>query len=316
MYMGVDLVSVRPISDRIIATTKAAASLRDPMRRSERVEIALFPAFFSTAGSGGSQSPQKGSDPTFRLTAYGNYPRFWADFSLFWNSSWKKVRDTPPYWRSNRGITLALDQDGAALVSDSNPWVKGAGPEVPACLQSAGAEPNDIGADAKKAALVAWIAEPEKLLARMPVFSSGLLRVPLKELCFSLTPKTAVGQIGLAEDKVANVAPDVRTDGIAEGKDDAFVLECVVDTGGEREAKGLFALLRLIRPLVLAGLDDPDPSVIDRRYLQAILIRTVLEAEARIDGSSVRFTGRDFPADELASLLKEVSEQALYFASR
>jgi len=316
VYLGIDLDAVQPISDRILAATKAATEVRDPLKRSDRVEIALFPAFFSTPEPAEPKLQQGESSPKFRLTAYGNYPRFWADFSFFWNPAWKKVRVTPPYWRSDRGMNLALDQDGAALLSDSDPWVQGPGPEVPACLQTEGTVADGKEPDGKDAALVAWIAEPDKLLARMPVFSSGLLRVPLKELCFTLTPKTVGGEGDFPVEKAAEATKGLGADGAVLSKDAVFALECVVGTGGEREARGLFALLRLIRPLVLAGLGEPDASVIDQQYLQAVLIRAVLEAEARIDGSSVRFAGRDFSASELASMLTGASAQALYFASR
>jgi len=311
VYLGINLAAVRPISDRVLATTKAATELKDPLRRSERVEIALFPAFFSASDLDESTPSQEVPSPKFRLTAYGNYPRFWADFSLFWNSAWKKVRAKPPYWRSDLGIALALDQDGAALVSDSNPWVQGPGPEIPSCLMAELSE-----SEGPDAALVAWIAEPDKLLSTMPVFSSGLLRVPLKELCFTLTPIIA-GNLGAAPgEKAAEAANGLRQPGDTMEKDAEFVLECVVGTGGEREAKGLIALLRLIRPFVLAGLGDPDPSVIDQQYLQTVLIRAVLESEASLEGSSVRFTGRDFTAGELAAMLIGASGKALYFASR
>jgi len=321
VYLGVDLVASRPISDRILATTKAAAELRDPLRRSERVEIALFPAFFSTPGQAEAIPQQGESNPKFRLTAYGDYPRFWADFSLFWNTAWKKVHENPVYWRSDRGISLALDQDGAALVSDLNPWVQGPGPEVPACIQAAGVkpeskEPDVKSPDGKDPALVAWIAEPGKLLDRIPVFSSGLLRMPLKELCFSLTPKTVDTQDELPSSGSGGEIPDKSPDGSLAGKDVVFVLECVVGTGGEREARGLFALLRLIRPLVLSGLGNPAPEVSDKQYLQTLLLRSVLEAEASIDGSSVRFRGRAFSADELAAMLTGAAAQTLYFAPR
>ncbi len=316
VYLGIDLAAVRPISDRILATTKAATELRDPLRRSERVEIALFPAFFSYPGQAEPQLQEEGSSPKFRLTAYGDYSRLWADFSFFWDPSWKRVKEIPPFWRSNRGISLALDQDGAALVSDSKPWVSGPGPAIPSHLQITGTGADVTWPEGLESALVAWIAEPDKLLARMPVFSSGLLRVPLKELCFILTPRMPEAQGDLPGGDSAGKATDKNPDGVVAGNDTVYVLECVVGTGGEREARGLFALLRLIRPLVLAGLEEPDPSVIDQQYLQTLLLRTVLEAEASIDGSSVHFAGRAFLASELAAMLTGAVAQALYFSPR
>ncbi len=192
LYAAVDVSAARPLIEEFAAAAKLDKKKLADVYRARSAELGLFP----------------GAAPRWRIASPGSYPTTRAAISFALSPSWRRVKADKPYWKAKSGLSLAFDADGAALLSDDDPWAAGGAPALPA---SYAALPSD-------AAVRGWVPEPSERISASLGPAAAVLRFPVQELCFAL-----IGEGG------------------------SFRLRAVAAAPGEREGRALEAVLRLLR---------------------------------------------------------------------
>lgn len=198
LYAAVDVRAARPFIEEFAAAANIDKKRLTDVYRASSAELGLFP----------------GAAPRWRAAAPGDYPTTRAAISFTLSPSWRRVKAEKPYWRSKSGLSLAFDADGAALLSDGDPWAPGGAPALPAsyALLPTGA------------LIRGWVPEPaDRIAAALPP-AAAVLRFPVQELCFSLV-----------------------------GEGSSYRLRAIAAAPGEREGRALEAMLRLLRNFGGAG---------------------------------------------------------------
>jgi len=192
LYAAVDVAAARPLIEEFAAAAKIDKKKLADVYRARSAELGLFP----------------GAAPRWRAAASGSFPTTRAAISFALSPSWRRVKADRPYWKAKTGLSLAFDSDGAALLSDGDPWASGGAPALPA---SYAALPSG-------AAVRGWVPEPAERISAAIGPAAAVLRFPVQELCFALV-----------------------------GEDGSFRLRAVAAAPGEREGRALEAMLRLLR---------------------------------------------------------------------
>lgn len=244
VYAVLDVVAARPIIETLAREAKVPEKDLANLFRSRSVEFGLFPGV-----------------PKWRAVATGDFPRNRAALSFALSPSWRRVGGSHPYWKATNGLSLAFDADGAALLSDGDPWVGGGAPPIPDAYRSF---PTD-------AALRGWIPDPAERLSAGLGPAGAALRLPVTDFAFAII-KSGEG----------------------------FRLRAVAVAPGEREARALEAMLRLIRNL---GVQEGPAALLT-------------ELQVLREGASLALESRVLKVEETAGILLGLLPPALYFSGR